>query len=344
MSTTAGAFTETLLRSLRVMADDIMFDDRIKQQFIPQIGIVDGLRAVQTALVKPRFTQVKDSQGKNKKYDVEVIWENACEVEAVECTVCTMDGTKLSTNAQSYSLDFCREVQFKIDEWDYVDNEFDAALAVAKGMLRADKQLAEAFAAYAVSVLEANKGVNQFDGGKGCVSGSDTYVPAAYWDASLMAYLSRIAILNRFTTPVLLSGSNLYEASWVAQMNRANDSGKGAAAMFGAFPIYFDLFNIDTVNSPNLVTYLLSMNSVAIASRNYNPMAIETYGASKRWSMQSRFIPEFTYDVYSTVECSNDMVSTDFKVKLTADLFVNPEGCEADNTGILSFICGACPT
>ena len=44
MSTTAGVFTETTIRNLRVMADEIMFDDRIKQQFIPQVGIVDGLR------------------------------------------------------------------------------------------------------------------------------------------------------------------------------------------------------------------------------------------------------------------------------------------------------------
>lgn len=344
MSTTAGVFSETILRSLRVIADEIMFDDRIKQQFIPQIGIIDGLRNAQTALVKPKFSQIKDSQGKTKKYDVEVIWENACDLTAAECTVCTMDGTKLSTNAQTYSLEFCREVQFAIDEYDYVDNEFDAALAVAKGMLRADMLLSEAYAQYAVSVLEANKGINLFTGGKGCVSGSDTYIPAAYWDAKLMAYFMRVAMLNRFTTPTLISGSNLFEEYFVINKMQPDANGKGNAALMQQFPIYFDLFNIDSVNTPNLVTYLLSQNSVAIASRNYNPVAIDVYGASKRWSMQSRFIPELTYDVFSTVECSNDMVKTDFKVKLLADLFVNPEGCEADNSGILSFICGACPT
>lgn len=341
MSTTAGVFSETTLRSLRVIADEIMFDDRVKQQFIPQIGIIEGIRNAQTALVKPKFTQIKDSQGKNKKYDVEVIWENACELEATECTVCEIDGTKLSTNAQTYSLEFCREVKFSIDEYDYVDNEFDAALAVAKSMLRADKELCEAYAQYIVSVLEANKGVNAFNGGKGVVVGSDTYIVPAYWDAKLMAYFMRVALLNRFTTPTLISGSNLFEEYFVINKLNADMNGKGNAALMQQFPIFFDLFNIDSVNDPNLVTYLLSQNSVAMASRNYNPMAIETFGASKRWSMQSRFIPELTYDVFNTVECSNDMVKTQFKVKLLADLFVNPEGCEADNTGILTFICGS---
>ena len=212
---------------------------------------------------------------------------------------------------------------------------------MAKGLLKADVQLAEAYAAYCVSVLEANQGVNQLPTGKGVVSGSDTYILPAYWDASLMAYFSRVAILNKFTAPKLISGSNLYEAVWVAEMSRANDNGKGAATMFGAFPVYFDLYNIDTVNTPDLVTYLLSQNSVAMANRAYNPNFIETFGASKRWTMPSRFLPGFTYDVFNTVACSNDMVETQFKVKLLADLFVNPEGCTVNNTGILAFRCGS---
>lgn len=344
MSTVAGVFSETTLRTLRAIADEIMFDDRIKQQFIPQIGIMEGIRNVQTAQVNPKFSQLKDSKGMPKRTDVEVIWENACGITAQECTTCTLDGDKLSTNAQTYSLEFCKEVQFAVSEADYIDNEFDANLSIAKGLLRADKVLVEAYAAYAVSVLEANKGVNAFDGGKGCVLGSDTYIQAAYWDAKLMAYFMRVAQLNSFTTPTLLSGSNLFEEYFVINKMQPDANGKGNQALMQTFPVYFDLFNIDTVNTPNLVTYLLSQNSLAIASRAYNPAVPEVYGASKRWSLPSKFIPEFKFDVFYTAACDNDFVEHQFKVKLLADLFVNPEGCEADNTGILSFICGACPT
>jgi len=341
MSTTAGVFSETLLRTLRATADELMFDDRIKQQFIPQIGVIDAVKAVQTARVNPKFSQLKGSDGMPKRTDVEVIWENACAIAAQACTTCEIDGTKLSTNAQTYSLEFCKEVQFAVSEADMIDNEFDVATLIAKGLLKADKELVEQYAQYAIAVLEANKGVNAFTGGKGTVAGSDTYILAAYWDAALMGYLSRVSILNRFTSPKILSGSNLYESVWAANMNAGNDNGKGAAKMFGAFPIYFDLFNVDSVNTPNLVTYLLSQNSLAMANRAYNPQTPEPFVTGKRWKIPSKFIPEFYFDVFYEPSCDTDFLEHQFKVKLLADLFVNPEGCETNNSGILTFLCGS---
>lgn len=342
MSTVAGVFSETTLLQLRAKVDELMFDDRIKQQFIPKIDIINGLRTVHTAIVNPKFSQVKDSEGKPKKFDVELVWDNACGIVAEDCTVCDFDGEKLSTNAQSYSLGFCKEVKFSVDEYDYVDNELDAQLAIAKGLLRADKELSEAYAQYAVAVLEANKGVNQMGTtSKGVVSGSDTYIASHFWDAKLMAYFARAASLNRFANPVLLSGSNLFEEYLVIQAAINNAEGKGDAALMNAIKIYFDLFNIDSVNTPDLVTYLVSMGSIAMANRAYNPDTMQEFGVSKRWTRQSEFIPELKYDMFYTAVCSNDMVKHEFKTKLLADVFVNPEGCEENNTGILSFTCGA---
>ena len=343
MSTIPGVFTETQLLQLRAKAAELMFDDRIKQQFIPQIGVIEGVRAAQTAQVlNARFNQIKDSTGKTKKYDVELVWDNACGIEAEDCTVCDFGGDKLSTNAQLYSLGFCKEVKFSVDEYDYVDNELDAMLAIAKGLLRADKELVEAYAAYVVAVLGANKGVNMMGtGSKGVVSANDTYILPAYWDAKLMAYFMRVAQLNRFTSPTLISGSNLFEEYLVIAQLMADANGKGNAALLKAMPIFFDLFNIDTINSPDLVTYMLSQGSVAMASRAYNPVNVETTQTFKRWSKVSEFVPELKYDLFYESVCSNDMVKHSFKTKLTADLFVNPEGCEATNTGILTFLCGA---
>ena len=346
MSTISGVFSETLLRDLRVKADELMFDDRIKQQFIPQIEILNAIRSVQTAQVTPKFQQIKDSQGKSKKYDVEVMWENACEIVVEECGVCDNAGDKLSTNAQIYGLEFCKQVPFTVSEYDYLDNEFDWSTSIAKGLLKADKELAEALAIYAVSVLNSNKGINQMGtGSKGVVSGSDTYVEAAYWDAKLMAYFMRVAQLNRFTSPTLLSGANLFEDYFIINKMQGDSNGKGNQALMGTFPLFFDIFNIDTVNTPALITYLLSMGSVAIANRTYNPSSMEFIGANatnldKRWTVPSKFVPGISYDAFYDAECDNDMVAHNFRLKLTADILVNPEGCEANNTGILTFICG----
>lgn len=340
MSRIAGVFSETLLRTLRVKADEIMLDGRIKQQFIPQYEIIKALLSMQTASVNPRLSQRKDSDGRVKRYDLEVMWENACEIEPEDNTNCEFGGTKLSTNAQDYSIDWGQVVNFTISEYDMVDNEFNVAETIAKGMLRADKELVEAYAQYCTAVLEANKGVNQFTGSKGTVVGADTYIQPAYWDSKLIAYFVRVAQLNRFPAFALLSGGNLFEEYFTIMKMMANADGKGDAELFNAVKIFFDLFNIDSVNDPDLVTYMIAQGAVAVANRVYNPPTLEAIGINKRWTMASQFVPELKYDVFYEPECSNDLYDHNFKVKLSADLFVNPEGCEVNNTGILSFVCG----
>jgi hypothetical protein len=104
--------------------------------------------------------------------------------------------------------------------------------------------------------------------------------------------------------------------------------------------MYFDLFNIDSVNDPDLYTYLLSQGSLAMASKFYNPTTPERTFEFIRYTMPSRFVPGFVYDVFYNDECTtNDMIQHNFKVKLKADIFNNPEGCEAGNTGVLRFLC-----
>lgn len=342
MSTIAGVFSETLLRDLRVKADELMFDDRIKQQFIPQYEILRAIQAAQTAQVTPRFMQLKQSNGGSKKYDIEVMWPNACEVVAQDCTTCDIDGPELSTNAQLYGLEFCKEVPFAVDEYSLVDNEFDFQEMIAKGILKADVELINALAAYAVSVLNSNKGVNVHAGGPGVPSGADTYILPAFWGPNLMAYLMQVATMNRFTSPVLASGANLYQDYFIYNKKAGDADGKGNAALMGSFPIYFDPFNIDTVNLPNLITYMLSLGSVALGNRTYNPARVEESAANwKRWIEPSRFLPGISYDWFYKAECSNDMIRHNFKAKLTADVLVNPVGCSANNTGILTFVCGS---
>jgi hypothetical protein len=338
MSTTAGAFTETLLNDVRVKADELNFDSRIGLQFQPRIEILKAIAAVQTAQVTPKFMQLKQSNGGSKHYDVEVEWENACDIVAGECTVCEIDGEKLSTNLQHYSLDFCREVAFSVDEWDYVDNDFDFVTSFAKGMLRADKQLAEALAAYAVSVLNSNKGVNVFTGGPGSVSGSDTYITAPFWGPGLMSYLTQVMQMNQFVNPTLASGANFFQDYFIVN----NQAGNMNKPLYGTFPIFFDQVNIDTVNTPALLTYMISQGSLALGNRTYNPTLEINDGANwKRWTVPSKFVPGLVYDGFYKQTCSHDLIKHDFKYKMTADILVNPAGCSATNTGILTFICGS---
>ena len=166
-----------------------------------------------------------------------------------------------------------------------------------------------------------------------------SFLPA-YWNADLAAYFARVAIDNRFTSPIMLSGKNLFESMYIAEAKAANANGKGDAILFGDMNMYFDLFNIDSVNDPDFKTYLLSMGSLAMASRALNPETPQVLDPFTRYKIRSQFLP-FEYDVFYKTQCTtNDRIQHDFKVKIVADLFNNPSGCDDNNTGVLSFVCG----
>lgn len=332
MSTIGGAFSETQLLQQRVKASEISFDDRIKQQFIPQFDVLKAIQAVQTATINASFQR-------KKEFDVEIMWENFCDITAEDCTgSCELGGNKSSTNVETKTLSCLKEVGFTMSENDFIDNEYD--INVAKALLAADKSLVEAYAQYAVAQLESFRGTNVMgSSGKGVASGSDTAINPAYWNASLFPYLSRVAIMNKFTNPVLVSGSNLYEQSLLAAAVGGADY-----KLFGTFPIYHDLFNIDSVNDPNLKSYMLSMGSLAMVNKTFNPDVPEKLQDFTRYTMRSNFFPFLKYDVWYDNECesgTNRLVKHNWTLRLIADIYNNPAGCNQANTGVLSFICAS---
>lgn len=334
MSTIQGAFDETILLNLRARADQIMFDDRIKQQFIPQINAIEAVKAAQTATVL-------QGNSRTKKRAVDVFWDNYCDIVAEDNEDCIIGGNESSTNLQEYDVTWSKVVQMSFDEENFIDNEFDVQEHIAKGFLKAEKELAEEFAQYCVAQIDAFCGTNEFTGGKGDVVATDTYIEAAYWNAALVAYFNRVATLNRFTSPIFLSGANLYEQMLVARYNAGNDNGKGDAAMYAGINMFFDLFNVDQVNDPDLKTYMISTGALAMGNRYYHlndiPMKYNTFW---RWRIPFRWVPGFYLDVYQDDECVADLLKFGFKVKLQADVWNNPTGCTETNTGVLSFTCG----
>lgn len=332
MSTIGGSFDETILMNQLVKATEIGFDDRIKQQFIPQYDVIKAIKAAQTATVQTALSKRKDVA-------VEVQWENFCDIVVEACaTDCTLGGTTSSTNVQEYDVTWCKEVNFSFDENDFYDNVFE--MNVAKAFLKADKEITEAFAQYAVAQLEAFKGTNVLTGGKGTVAGTETTIAAAYWTPAIAAYLSRVSMMNKFTNPIFLSGSLLWEQYMVSQANAANADGKGDWALWAGLQPYFDMFNLDTVNTPDLKAYLISMGSIALGGKNLNPdIPVRMFDMTK-YAMTSQFTG-LKYDVFYNNACSGTqkLHKHNYLVRVKADIWQNPQGCDLTNTGILSFKC-----
>ena len=333
MSTTAGSFAETVLVNVRANIENFPnWDANVKKQFTPFNDTFKAIWGIQTA----KFIDLEDPK-KDKTVDVE--WLNACGLEDHACTDCTMEGTELSSNIQTLALNLCREVGFSIDENKFQDNDFDKEDAIAKGILKADKELAEWLNAQVIATIEAAKGVNDMGTkGKGTVTGTETYINAANWDAKLMAYFERVRKANKFNNPIILDGSNLFEQIMSAKL----DTDKTDNAFFGTLEYYSDEAGIDDANTPALKTYLIDRGAVAIASKVFYPSPV-TYSFGDRYSMPSVLMPGISYDIYHTVACYGKKVKHQFKVIFNGLVATAPTGCSETNTGILSFTCGVTP-
>jgi hypothetical protein len=335
MSTVAGVFSETLLQNTIAKAEELMFGDRIDLQYQAQVEAGKAFLAQQTANVKVLENPKKDIV-------LQVWWTNTCEIEAQDCNPCEFGGVKSSTNADTYTIDECKEAAFTVDENDFLTNYADYEDHIAKLKVAAKKVLAEYVTRYFIARLNAWAGVNVQDGFQGTVVGTDTFIPASYWTPELFAYFNQIALRNQLTMPAFVSGANLYQASLIANKNVANADGKGQSAMMGAINPFFDLQNIDQVNTPDLVSYLISKGAVAFGSKAIYPMnsPIQVSSDIKGWGEENGFLPGLYESWKYKAVCSNDRTIHYFVPTIRFGAFLNPTGCDGNNTGILRFVCG----
>ena len=341
MSITAGVFTESTLANIQYKIDQIWADAIQKQDYVANVEPV-------LAILKNQTAYISDLKQMKKDPTVEIGWINACEVADEACEVCTIDGTELSTNVEEKYLTTCRQAAFMVEEGIFHTNLFDPEEIIAKGFLAAMKELDEFWAATLVAFLNANLGVNSVTVGKGTVSGTGTYILPAYWDANLMAYFNRVAKSNMFVNPYIVSGNLLYESVFNANYERTQAGDESKTLKYGSMPIYFDLFNIDSVNDPDLLLYMIHRGAIAFAAKAYYPGTITKYMDQHRWSIPSKNIPGLRYDVHYLDTCdaegTYDFMTYQFKLVTNGDFFLNPTGCDATRTGILGFSCGEAPS
>ena len=334
MAFVAGDFSESELVETILKADAMWSDAMLNADYIAETGVLDAIRAEQTANLKLLEDPEKDR-------DVRVTWLGTCNntVRTITNNECTIGGAEISSDSKTYSMATRKAYDFTVDETVWRTNNHSMSEAVAVSFLLADKALTDEVSQAMVAFIETSKGENQVNDGIGTVNvvSGDTDIAAANWNERMFAYLYRIAKQNKFTNPFLLSGTNLFEDQFIAEAMVGNSDGKGALALFRSMRKYFDLFNIDTVNSPDLKTYMINRGTLAFASKNYyNPEPV-VYKSQDRYSIQSRNMPGVTYDVYYTNRCVGNTMKHDFSVHLKYGLYLNPVGCTADRTGIIAF-------
>ncbi len=332
-------FTTTDLQNIRGRADVLWIDGQ-QGATPPEVGVLQAIIAKQTAKVE-RFKQTDGGC-----VTAELNWIKETALEVTDNTACEIGGTTGDSANKTYTLGVNKVVNFTVKEEEHCGNEYSMEEAIASLMNDATKAMEEYAASVAVAKIEANKGVNALTAGKGNVVGTETYIDSAQWDAKLMAYFKRCAIINKFSNPYLISGNNMFENVWIADKEYGNWDGKGNVAMYAAMQMYFDLFNIDAVNDPDLKTYMLNKGALAFVSNAYYAgKGIVDYGIQKRWSETSKVIPGLVYDVHYDTTCgANDFMEHNFKIKAKFDIFASPvNALYPTRTGILSYINGVAP-
>lgn len=334
MSTTSGVFSETTLLNIRSKVDAMMFGDRVDLQYKARVGaLTETMPKIMTANVTP----FKDKKKNNK---VEVEWMNACELVDQACTTCAVGGAELSTNTEVYELTQCREVPFTVNREDFQTNDFGYEEAVAKGILTADKLLSEYVVQQYLAFLFNSMGVNQmpaFIGDIGTVAGHTTNIATANWGADTVPYITKVTDYNQFTNPVNLSGNLLYNDLKQYQFLDQNLVQKGYLDMINSGNITWDIYNMQKAGLSDYL-FSISQGAIAWASKAYYGPGLEDYGKEgKKWSINSQFIPGLVLEVHYNNDCVNDFIKENYNVKIRFDFWLNPAGCVADNTGVLSF-------
>lgn len=334
---TPGVFTCAELLEITAMAEQMWADSTLSNDVVAHIESARAILTEQTVQMAP----LSESDKNNK---VKLEWIEMCDLTPVDCdTTCDFTGgDEAGATCVEYEITGCKEVRFTIKDGVFRTSMFNKEQVVAKAFVKAMKALDEHIAKSAISAIDTYVGTNSYTGGIGTVVGTNTTIPASLMNADAFAYLVHTAILNQINNPYMLSGSNFFEANWIADANSARPNEAGNVAKLNTFRKYFDLFNLDALVGKK--SYLIDKGAVAIVSQAYYgeaPMPMGMGSSKIRWSVPSANLPNVRYDVYYEAICV-DRDNTEHAYTMVArhDTLQNPvNSCTPTQTGILSFEC-----
>ena len=335
VSATAGTFTCAELVNVQIAMDRIWVSESLMgNDFSAEVESVLVIRARQTA----RLSELQDP---NKDKTVTIHWITDCNTSIADCSNdCTVGGPELEARCKDYELDICQQAGFTVREKTFRALAPTREEAVAKGMLKRMAELDNYLAGKLMAKLNVFAGVNKYEGIGDVENSGVTYIAPSYWTSDLLGYFAQVAKMNKLGSVVMIHGNNLWNSNWSAQFNSLNQNQKDQMAKMSSIQQFWDPFNVDTANSPDKVSYMVSNGSIAIVSKAYNSTTPVTYLDHIRYSVESKNIPGVFYDVVYKNRCTSNDIYHDYSLYIKAGIFNNPYGCDEDITGVLKFICG----
>jgi hypothetical protein len=341
------AITATVLTTALVKQELMWADSQRKADYQANAVAANAIIENTTARLEI-LSDVSDKKTRKAK----IYWNDVCGVTpgTTAPNFCTISGTAPNSAAKEFEITKYATSSFELDEALYVSNTLMIPEVFADTLLKHLKALDEKIAQVAVASLDSFVQANANQSGIGCSDATgtwvETFVNPSYWSPSIMGYFKKTAILNKFSNPFLLDGSNLFDHYWNAQMNAGNGDGSGAKTMFDQIKFYSDLFNVDAVADKS--TFMINRGTVAFASKAWftgvsqTAPVIDSDGRQK-FSVKSNNINGLEYDVYITTTCSGRFEKHNVLIVAEYDVLNGAPSCD-DATGVIKFTCGACPT
>ena len=206
---------------------DALWIDPIKN--IDLQGDVEAAKAV-LENQQVNFTEITGKKTRTLSLE----WLQKCDITTTACTDdCDITGDDATPICKEYTVECLRESAFKVPKREYRERTIEMAESFAFNMAQHKTALDEWLAQYIVTGILANAGTNAFTGGVGTVAAALTTIPAANWDDSIWGYFNRVIRGNKFKSPYLLTGDNLYQLIFNRMHESMTEAGKAGMAKIG---------------------------------------------------------------------------------------------------------------
>ena len=283
---------------------------------------------------------------------VTVHWPDTSNIVDEECTDdCEFNGPGAELGVKTYDVPFCREVKFSVTDEDLRQSQYTPEEYVARESLAAISRLDNWVNKVTLNSLKANAGINAFPSPYLYAAGVTT-VPAAQYNAEMVAYVLRMAKLNRMGRPLFLENGELFVALTKAGFNAGNFPFADQDRALKNLNIVSDDFGFINAEITE-DAFMVRPGAVALFHKTYN--RTEYVGGKVQ---QNRYVVDslsygalgagagdlgaIQYDAFSTQECvpipnsgGRSAIRTEFKYKARLGFGVSPS-TDATHPAILA--------
>lgn len=348
-----ATLTAAALTAIYYSAESLFADGQKKADYVAEVNAAK-------AIIENTTAKINVLDANNKVRQAKIYWNKKTTTTINDCAatpddLCDLTGDESDADGKTYTISECTSAAFVVDDALYAGSNLNANEVFADNMLKTMKALDEAIAQKVIAKIDSFSSANLHTTiGIGCpgvaspASWAQTYIQPAYWTPEVMAYFLQAARINKFASPFLLDGENLYTQFFRAMNNAGNADGSGAKTMMDKIKYYEDMVNMAAVNGATKKTFLIERGTTAFSSYSLwskngmtNPLP---HGAGQlKFSIPSKNIPGLVYDVYAKDECSAEYEKHTVLLKANYDVFNGPPAVNG-STGVLEFICGNCPS